>query len=221
MGLRKSSLMVLGALIGVAVCRCAARAWENARESARPYAKPTLAGAPHLIEIVRGFWRHPEALAMMRSNPEISAPLTDAVLASVLQGGDDGQPSLADRTLAWLSLRGERLHGRRASAPTPLSRTQEALAADLARATLARGGEPAPDLLDDLIAAFGTRTAHDLVTYVRMVTAYILVANTWEALVSRMLGKPAPHSRLEDELQVLSVAVLGVLPLVPVAFVRT
>lgn len=221
MRLRKSSLVILGAVIGVAAFRCAARAWENAREAARPYDKPTLAGAPRLIEIVRGFWRHPEALAMMRSNPEISAPLTDAVLASLLQGGDDGQPSLADRTLAWLSVRGDRLHGRRVTTPMPVSRAQETLAAGLARETLARGGDPAPDLLNELIVAFGTRTAHDLITYVRVVTGITLVANTWEALVSRMLGKPSPDSRLEDEIQVLSVFALGILPLVPVAFVRT
>ena len=76
MRLRKSSLVVVGAVIGVGLFRCVARNWSNARQSARPYSKPTLAGASQLIEIVRGFWRHPEALAMMRSNPEISAPLT-------------------------------------------------------------------------------------------------------------------------------------------------
>jgi hypothetical protein len=219
--LRNSFLVALGAAVGVAAFRCASQAWWRARETARPYAKPTLADAPQLIEIVRGFWRHPEALAMMRSNPDISAPLTDAVLASLLQGGDEGEPALADRTLAWLSLRGERLHGQRVSAPSPVSRTEQALAASLARETLARGGDPAPEQLDELIVAFGTRTAHDLITYVRLVVGFVLVANTWEALVSRMLGKPAPGSSLGNEIQVLSVLVLGILPLVPVAFVRT
>ena len=102
MRLRKSSLVVLGAIAGAVAFRRAARAWSNARESARPYAKPTLAGAAQLVEIARGFWRHPEALAMMRNNPEISAPLTDAILASLLQGGRDGHPALADRINRYL-----------------------------------------------------------------------------------------------------------------------
>jgi hypothetical protein len=59
------------------------------------------------------------------------------------------------------------------------------------------------------------------VTYVRLVSALVLVVNTWEALVSRMLGKPAADSRLSDELKVLAVFSMGILPLIPVGFVRT
>jgi len=53
------------------------------------------------------------------------------------------------------------------------------------------------------------------------VTGIVLIANTWEAFVGRVLGRPSPGSRLGDELRVLSISALGVLPLAPVAFVRT
>jgi len=221
MSRRKACLFFLGGLAGALVCRWAVRVWENARAAARPVDRPMLARASEVRELVHSLWKHPEALAMMRSNPDISAPLTDAVLAALLQHQADEEPALADRLLAWLSLRGERIHGPRVVTPSPVSRAQEALAAEFARATLLRRGRPAEEYFGALIEAFGTRTAHDLVTFVRLVTGIVLIANTWEAFVGRVLGRPSPGSRLGDELRVLSISALGVLPLAPVAFVRT
>jgi hypothetical protein len=221
MNKRNTCLVAIGSVVGVVAYRYAARAWSQARATAQPYEKPTVASWSQFIGMVRGLWRHPEALAMMRNNPDIAAPLTDAVLASFVQVRGDGEPALADRALARLSLLGETIRGRRASTPSAVSPAHEALAAAFARETLVGRGDPAADRFDELIAAFGTRTAHDLVTYVRLVSALVLVVNTWEALVSRMLGKPAADSRLSDELKVLAVFSMGILPLIPVGFVRT
>jgi hypothetical protein len=218
---RNICLVAIGSVVGAAAYHYAARAWSQARVTAQPYAKPTVASWSQFIGMVRGLWRHPEALALMRNNPEIAAPLTDAVLASFVQVSGDAEPSLADRALARLGLLGESMRGRRASTPAAASAAHEALAAAFARETLAGRGDPAVDRYDELIAAFGTRTAHDLVTYVRLVTGLVLVVNTWDALVSRMLGKPAAESRLSDELKVLAMFCFGILPLVPVGFVRT
>ncbi len=218
---RNTLVLIVGAIAGVAAYRRVSRAWKQARSEARPYEKPTLSGALSLLEILRPLWRHPEALAMMRNNPELTSPLTDAVLAALLQGEHAGKQALADRMLAWFSVRGERIRGRPAAISTPVLPGEATLAADFARETLAAGAKPPADRVGDLIATFGTRTAHDLVTFVRLATAFVLVANTWEALVSRALGEPAPQSRAGSELEVLAILALGVLPLVPVAFVRT
>lgn len=218
---RNTLVLIVGAIAGIAAYRCASRAWKQARAEARPYEKPTFSSALTFLDILRPLWRHPEALAMMRNNPELTSPLTDAVLAALLQGEHAGKQALADRMLAWFGVRGERIRGRPASTSVPVSPEEAALAADFARETLAAGAKPPADRVEELITTFGTRTAHDLVTFVRLVTAFVLVANTWEALISRLLGEPAPQSRASSELEVLAILALGVLPLVPVAFVRT
>jgi hypothetical protein len=213
--------VLVGALAGVLAYRWGTHKLNEARAAARPYEKPILTDAYQLLEILRPLWRHPEALAMTRADPVIGAPLTETVLAALVQGDRADEPLWADSVLAWLAAPGRRLRKRRDVSPDEPSEEQLMLVAALARETLAAGGMPPRERLEELIGAFGTRTARDVVTYVRLVTAIVLITNTCEALGSRLLGKPAPNSRALGEVEVLAILVLGVWPLVPVALLRT
>jgi len=218
---RDGFLVAMGALAGVIAVHYARRAVGRAKERTGTFARPAFVNVGHVLEWVRDLWRHPERLAMMRSNPAISGALSDAVLAALLQHGADEAPALADRVLAWLSLRGDALRKDQPTEPVAVSPAQERSVAEFARETLVRGARPNLDHVDALIDAFGVRTAHDVVTFVRLVAGIVLAANTWEAIVSRALGRPSPETRARDEAKIVSLLALAILPLVPIAYLRT
>lgn len=62
---------------------------------------------------------------------------------------------------------------------------------------------------------YGEQTAQDILAYLRMITFGNLFGNTFDALLSRLGGKPAPGSRLLDEIGVLCEAVV----IIPIGFV--
>lgn len=67
-----------------------------------------------------------------------------------------------------------------------------------------------------LVEAYGEETAQDILPYLRMITFGNLYGNTFDALLSRLAGKPAPGSSLWSELGVL----LGVFVLVPLELLK-
>jgi AhpD family alkylhydroperoxidase len=63
---------------------------------------------------------------------------------------------------------------------------------------------------------YGSETARDILSYMRMITFGNLYGNTFDALLSRISGMPAPGSSVWNELGVL----LGVFLLVPAAMIK-
>jgi AhpD family alkylhydroperoxidase len=70
---------------------------------------------------------------------------------------------------------------------------------------------PDPAAWERLVTYYGAETANDILAYLRMITFGNLFGNTFDALLSRITGKPAPGSNLWSELGVL----LGVMWMPP------
>lgn len=68
-------------------------------------------------------------------------------------------------------------------------------------------GKPDATTWQRMVNYYGEDTANDILAYLRMITFGNLLGNTFEALRSRMTGKPAPNSSLRGELSVLLGAV--------------
>ncbi len=77
-------------------------------------------------------------------------------------------------------------------------------------------GHPEPESWRRLVETYGVEAANDVLTYIRMITLGNLLGNTFDALLSRLRGRPAPESSLGQELGVL----LGSLVIVPARLAR-
>jgi AhpD family alkylhydroperoxidase len=75
-------------------------------------------------------------------------------------------------------------------------------------------GHPEPAALQRLGETYGHETARDVLAYIRMITMGNLLGNTFDALLSRIRGNPAPGSTMLSEFGVLCLAVL----VTPIAF---
>jgi len=67
-------------------------------------------------------------------------------------------------------------------------------------------GQPAQSNLQELKRFYGEAIARDIVLYLRMICVGNLTGNTFDALLERLKGRPAMHSRLFDELVVTILA---------------
>lgn len=63
--------------------------------------------------------------------------------------------------------------------------------------------QPDPNAWQRVVAYYGEETANDILVYLRMITFGNLLGNTFDALLSRITGKPVPDSSLRSELGVL------------------
>ena len=63
--------------------------------------------------------------------------------------------------------------------------------------------QPDPTAWQRVVTYYGEETAQDILAYLRMITFGNLLGNTFDALLSRFAGKPAPGSSLWSELSVL------------------
>ena len=64
-------------------------------------------------------------------------------------------------------------------------------------------GQPDPEAWQRVVTYYGEETAHDILAYIGMITYGNLLGNTFDALLSRMKGRPAVGSSLGNELSVL------------------
>jgi AhpD family alkylhydroperoxidase len=71
--------------------------------------------------------------------------------------------------------------------------------------------QPDPAAWQRVVTYYGEETANDILAYLRMITFGNLFGNTFDALLSRITGRPVPDSSLWSELGVL----LGVFWVVP------
>ena len=79
----------------------------------------------------------------------------------------------------------------------------EAVALTFAQHYAESRGQPDPAAWQRVVSAYGEQTARDILAYLRMITFGNLLGNTFDALLSRLAGKPAPGSSLGSELGVL------------------
>ncbi len=77
-------------------------------------------------------------------------------------------------------------------------------------------GHPDSEAWDKLVEQYAEQGAQDILAYIRMITFGNLWGNSFDALLSRFVGKPAPNSSLLSELGIIfgSVVILPVKVLV-------
>ena len=68
-----------------------------------------------------------------------------------------------------------------------------------------------PDAWQRLAEVYGTEAARDMLAYIRLITFANLIGNTFDAVLSRLAGRPAPGSRFLEEISVLWLTI-GLLP---------
>jgi len=208
------------AIAGAAAAYWLVRRYRALRAHCPPFDRQTYARSQDLARAFRELWRQPEALRSLLSNPAIETPLADKILLAV-SGHYSGER--ATRALARLAERlglspaeGDALRRGELGPAT----AEEAPALFFAAQYAREGGAPDADLVQSLTAAYGARTARDLITYIRLAAFANLAGNTFDALVSRALGQPSPGTSLGEELLASLILVFGVAPLLPVLILR-
>jgi AhpD family alkylhydroperoxidase len=68
-----------------------------------------------------------------------------------------------------------------------------------------------PDAWQRLVEVYGAEGARDIPAYIRLITFANLIGNTFDAVLSRLAGRPAPGSRFLEEISVL-VLTIGLMP---------
>jgi len=86
---------------------------------------------------------------------------------------------------------------------------QEAPALLFAQLYAESGGHPGPEAVQKLTEIYGQERARDIQSYIRMITLGNLTGNTFDALLSRLRGRPAKRSSLWSELATLGLLALG------------
>jgi AhpD family alkylhydroperoxidase len=74
---------------------------------------------------------------------------------------------------------------------------------------------PDPSARERLLAYYGPETSRDILAYLRMITLGNLYGNTFDAILSRLAGKPAARSRFLEEIGVI----LGAFVIIPFAII--
>ena len=70
-------------------------------------------------------------------------------------------------------------------------------------------GHPDPEMMQKLVKTYGPEKARDVLAHIRMITLGNLSGNTFDALLSRLRGRPAEGSSMGSELATLALLVLG------------
>jgi AhpD family alkylhydroperoxidase len=89
---------------------------------------------------------------------------------------------------------------------------EEALAVAFAMHFAETGGDYEPASFSRVQAALGSQTAEDVLVLTRVMVLANLVGNTFDAFVSRVRGTPAAGSSVADEIGVLLLLVVSVIP---------
>ncbi|MFC2054137.1 carboxymuconolactone decarboxylase family protein [Chloroflexota bacterium] len=74
------------------------------------------------------------------------------------------------------------------------------------------GGNPDPQAWQRFVEYYGEDKARQILAYIRMIMMGNLLGNTFDAFLNRITGRPAPNSSFFSELSILTMTVLGTLP---------
>ncbi len=211
---------VLSAAAGAMAAYYLAQTYQRAKAKCPPFRKRTYTSARELIDEFGVFWHQPELLLSMRENPVITPAFAEKLMLTVT--GANGcrycagvHSQLAQRLGLSSDEVGSLLQG-----DIGQGTVDEAPALFFAQQYATTGGHPDADIARGLADTYGPRTARDIISHVQLMTIANLVGNTFDALLSRILGKPSPETTLSSELAVLAVFALGIMPLAPVLAVR-
>jgi AhpD family alkylhydroperoxidase len=218
---RKSSFWTaLGWTAGLVGAYWVARAYRTTKATCPPFRKRTYPNSRQLIADFSDFWEHPEHVRSMRDNPYLRPPLTAQIMLAITGANGCRYCAYAQKRLALQQgISAEQVDSLLAGRVEHVS-AQDAPAVFFARQYAEQESVPDSDLVRRLVEQYGERTARDLVNYVRLVTIGNLAGNTLDALVSRSMGKPSAQTMLTDELAILGVFGLGIVPLLPVLALR-
>lgn len=210
----------VGTLVGVAGAYWLAKTYRVARATSRPFDRQVYPESRALVRAFRDLWDNPDDLRSLYANLDLAPMLAEKIMLAVAGACGHGHTSrlhylrAARRGLSAAAihslLRGEVDHA------TP----QEAPAVFFATHYAHMGGHPDADLVRNLVSFYGARTAHDLITYIRLAMFANQAGNTLDGLLSRLLGRPAPGMTLREELLSLLILVFGVMPLLPLLILR-
>jgi len=82
------------------------------------------------------------------------------------------------------------------------------------------GGNPDPQSWQRIVDYYEADKARDILAYIRMIMMGNLLGNTFDAFLNRITGRPAPNSSFFSELSILTMTVLGMLPVSAVMTLR-
>ncbi|MBC7237156.1 MAG: carboxymuconolactone decarboxylase family protein [Chloroflexi bacterium] len=221
MARKKVGYTLMGAILGAAAAAALARAYVKARANTPPFRRRVYSDIEQLLRDLRFFWEHPEELRSIRTNPALPRPLIGRLMLAVT--GVNGcrycnyvHASYALRQGITREQTQRLLAGDLEDAPL-----EEAPALFYAQHYAETGGEPGSVETQRLIETYGSRTAHDLVALIRLITMGNLIGNTFDAFLSRLLGQPSPDSTWREELAVLLLSAFAVGPLLALIMVRS
>ena len=219
---RKRTLpTMVGLAVGLAGSYLAYKAYRRAKATCPPFRKRVYSVPKELVGDFSELWRHPEYLRALRASEHLDHPLAEKIMLAVTSVNGSRSSTYAHARYAMRQglsqsevealLRGD------VKQVTP----QEAPALFFAQDYAERRDQPDADAIRRLVDTYGPQGARDIVTYVRLVTLANLVGNTFDALISRVLGQPSPDSSLGGELSLLAIFLFGIVPLVPLVVLRS
>jgi hypothetical protein len=217
---RHTWLTLVGMGLGLAGAYRLSRIYRANRAAGAAFTRRTYRSGRELVGAFEALWRHPADIWSLRANPDLSHPLIEKLMLAVsgatgARYGNSAQVHYARRCGLSPAAIDSLLRGEVGPATA-----DEAPALFFVRHWVQTEGCPDIDLMQRLVDTYGPRTAHDIITCIRLFHLTAMVGNTADALLSRLLGRPSPESTLLGELETMGCFVFGVLPLVPVALLR-
>jgi len=222
MKIKRGIGLVVGLGVGLWVAGYVQESLKKSRFATTAFRKRTYSDLHELIDAVKPFWRDPTLLRSLRENDEIDPLFAERMMLVVT--GVNGCRYCSFAHLRYAQELGleqseiDALLGGNLGEGDML--VHEAPAIYFAAHYAETGGHPETSQVESLLDIYGQRTARDIVSYLCLITMANLVGNTFDALLSRLAGQPAPDSALMDELGTLSVFAFGLLPLAPVIVAR-
>jgi len=208
-------------LLGLAGSCLAYRVYRKARTTCPPFRKQVYSGPMKMVADFGEFWRHPERLRSLRGANGLRHPLAEKIMLAVTSVNGSRSSSYAHARFAMRRGLSQAEVEALLSGDVQHVAPQDAPAVLFARRYAEHRGQPDPHLVQNLVDTYGDPGARDIASYVCLVNLANLVGNTFDALISRILGQPSPDSSLRAELSLLVVFMFGIVPLVPLVVLRS
>jgi AhpD family alkylhydroperoxidase len=208
MAKKQTGYALLGAAVGVTAAAVLARVYRRARAGCPPFERRVYGDPQHLLQDLRALVRNPWMLSAMRSNPLLSPSLVGRVMLAVTGVNGCRYCSYAHTRYALRQGIGGEEAARLLTGEFDDAPMAEVPAILFAQHYAESGGDPDRAAIQRLVEHYGSTTTRDLLTLIRLVTMTNLMGNTFDALMSRILGRPSPDSTLRNELTILLLATL-------------
>ena len=217
---RNAFWVVVGLGAGVVSAYYASKAYRSARASCPPYRKRTHQDTRAMIRDFDQLWENPGEIESLLMNQYLAPQFLGKLMLAV--AGAQGNTTCSRAHLRFA----RRVGLSRVKAESLLTgdleyaTAREAPGLFFVRHFVEREGVPEPDVLRQVVEHYEERTAHDIVTFARIVSLVNLVGNTLDALISRLLGQASQDTTLRQEVSVVLVSFFGLLPLAPILALR-